>query len=83
MNSCSLPAKQTKQSTELSTDMTPSQTNINMSESRNESSKHLRTSCEEEITNGLHCHTDRYQDILECPSNRYDTFETVERIKKA
>lgn len=63
--------------------MTPSQTNIGMSEARIESSRHLGISCEEEITNGLHCHTDRYQDNLECPSNKYDTFETVDRIKKA
>lgn len=53
-----------------------------MSETRNESSRHLGISCEKEITNGLHCQTDRYQDILECASNRYDTFETVDRIKK-
>lgn len=53
-----------------------------MSETRNESSRHLGISCEKEITNGLHRQTDRYQDILECASNRYDTFETVDRIKK-
>lgn len=53
-----------------------------MSEARNESSRHLGISCEKEITNGLHRQTDRYQDILECASNRYDTFETVDRIKK-
>ncbi|XP_052673732.1 uncharacterized protein LOC128155878 isoform X2 [Crassostrea angulata] len=82
---CSLSAKQTERSTGLSTGMTLSQTNIGMSEARNESSRHLGISCEEEITNGLHCHTDRYQNILECPSDIhvYDTFETADRIKKA
>ncbi|XP_034321012.2 uncharacterized protein [Magallana gigas] len=82
---CSLSAKQTERSTGLSTGMTLSQTNIGMSEARNESSRHLGISCEEEITNGLHCHTDQYQNILECPSDIhvYDTFETADRIKKA
>lgn len=53
-----------------------------MSETRNELLKHLGISCEKEITNGLHRQTDKYQDILECATNRYDTFETVDRIKK-
>lgn len=82
-NSCRL-SEQTKTFTMHSTGMTLSQTNIGMSEARNEPSKHLGSSCEEEITNGLHCHTDRYQDLLECPSDIYvyDTFETADRIKK-
>lgn len=79
---CRLSPKQTKSFTRHGTVMTLSPTSFGMSEARNEPSKHLGSSCEDEITKGIHCHTERYQDNLECPSNTYDTFETADRIKK-
>lgn len=81
-NSCRLSPEQIKALTRLSTGMNLSQTNIGVSEARNEPSKHFGSSCEDEITKVIRCHTDRYQNILECPSNTYDTSETAERIKK-
>lgn len=83
LNSCRLSQKQAKASTRHHTCTDPSETNITMSEARNEPSKHLGSSCEDEITNGIHCHTERYQDSLKCPTNIYDSFETADRIKKA
>lgn len=77
-----LSPRQTKTFTRHGNGMTLSHINFGWSDARNEPSKHIGRSCEGEITKAILCHTDRYQVILQCPSNTYDTFETADRIQK-